>query len=72
MNIIGPDYLVFGVDDVAGSIEYLTAFGLKPVGVSDKGGLFEALDGTGIVLRHKSDPTLPAPLPTSNMLRQQI
>lgn len=72
MNIIGPDYLVFGVDDLRGSIEYLTAFGLKPVDVNDKGGLFEALDGTGIIVRHKSDPTLPPPLLTSNMLRQQI
>jgi catechol 2,3-dioxygenase-like lactoylglutathione lyase family enzyme len=72
MNIIGPDYLVFGVDDLPGTIEYLTAFGLKPVDVSDKGSLFEALDGTGIIVRHKSDPALPPPLRTSNMLRQQI
>lgn len=72
MNIIGPDYLVFGVDDIEASCEYLTAFGLKPVDVTEKGGLFEALDGTGIIIRHKSDPSLPAPLPTSNMLRQQI
>ncbi len=72
MNIIGPDYLVFGVDDIAASIEYLTAFGLKPVDVTEQGGLFEALDGTGVVIRHKSDPALPPPLPTSNMLRQQV
>ncbi|MBT9371321.1 VOC family protein [Rhizobium sp. CSW-27] len=72
MNIIGPDYLVFGVDDVAAACEYLTAFGLKPVDVTEKGGRFETLDGTGVVVRHKSDPTLPPPLPTSNMLRQQV
>jgi len=72
MNIIGPDYLVFGVDDIEGCREYLTAFGLKPVDVTEKGGLFEALDGTGIIIRHKSDPSLPPPLPTANMLRQQI
>jgi catechol 2,3-dioxygenase-like lactoylglutathione lyase family enzyme len=72
MNIVGPDYLVFGVDDVAASIEYLTAWGLKPVAVTDKGGLFETLDGTGVIIRHKSDPSLPPPLPTSNMLRQQV
>jgi catechol 2,3-dioxygenase-like lactoylglutathione lyase family enzyme len=72
MNIVGPDYLVFGVDDVAASIEYLTAWGLKPVDVSEKGGLFETLDGTGVIIRHKSDPSLPPPLPTSNMLRQQV
>jgi catechol 2,3-dioxygenase-like lactoylglutathione lyase family enzyme len=72
MNIIGPDYLVFGVDDLPGSVEYLTKFGLKPVGVDAAGGLFEALDGTGIMLRAKSDPALPAPLKTASMLRQQI
>lgn len=72
MNIIGPDYLVFGVDDVAAAIEYLTAWGLKPVDVTDKGGRFETLDGTGIIIRHKADPMLPPPLPTSNMLRQQV
>jgi catechol 2,3-dioxygenase-like lactoylglutathione lyase family enzyme len=72
MNIIGPDYLVFGVDDVAASIEFLTAWGLKPVDVTVEGGLFEALDGTGIIIRHKSDPALPPPLPTANMLRQQV
>ena len=29
MNIIGPDALVFGVDDVAACGSYLTAFGLE-------------------------------------------
>lgn len=72
MNIIGPDYLVFGVDDIAACTEYLTAFGLKAVDVSDKGGLFEALDGTGIIVRRKDDPALPAPLPTATLLRQQV
>jgi catechol 2,3-dioxygenase-like lactoylglutathione lyase family enzyme len=72
MNIIGPDYLVFGVDDVKACTDYLTTFGLKPVEVSDAGGRFEALDGTGIIVRHRSDPQLPDALPTSTMLRQQI
>jgi len=72
MNIIGPDYLVFGVDDIAACSEYLTAYGLTPVGVDEKGGLFEALDGTGIVVRGKNDPDLPPPLPTATLLRQQV
>ena len=72
MRIIGPDHLVFGVDDLPGSIEYLTKFGLTPVGVDATGGLFEALDGTGVILRAKSDPSLPAPLKTATMLRQQV
>lgn len=72
MNIVGPDTLIFGVDDLAGSMAYLTAFGLTPVGVDETGGFFAALDGTGVIVRHKSDPSLPAPLPTANMLRQQV
>ena len=39
MNILGPDALVFGVDDVAACTQYLTDYGLKPVG----SGRFEAL-----------------------------
>jgi catechol 2,3-dioxygenase-like lactoylglutathione lyase family enzyme len=72
MKIIGPDYLVFGVGDVAACTEFLTTFGLKPVDATNKGGLFEALDGTGIIIRRKDDPDLPAPLPTATMLRQQV
>ena len=72
MNIIGPDYLVFGVDNIGACAEYLIAYGLTPVGVAEKGGLFEALDGTGIIIRARNDPDLPAPLPTATMLRQQV
>lgn len=72
MRIIGPDYLVFGVDDLEGSKTYLEDFGLKPVQLDDTGWLYEALDGTGVIIRPKADPKLPAPLETKNMLRQQV
>jgi catechol 2,3-dioxygenase-like lactoylglutathione lyase family enzyme len=72
LKIIGPDYLVFGVGDISACAEFLTAFGLNPVDATDKGGLYEALDGTGIIIRRKDDPGLPAPLPTATMLRQQV
>jgi catechol 2,3-dioxygenase-like lactoylglutathione lyase family enzyme len=72
MNIIGPDSLVFGVDDVGGSTQYLTDYGLQPVGVDAAGGRFEALDGTSIVIRHKDDTTLPPPLGTASMLRKTL
>ena len=72
MKIIGPDALVFGVDDIAACTDYLTDYGLKPIDVTDKGGFFEALDGTGVEIRHRGDPSLPAPLPTTSMLRQQV
>jgi catechol 2,3-dioxygenase-like lactoylglutathione lyase family enzyme len=72
MNIIGPDALVFGVDDVAACAQYLSDYGLKAVGASAAGGRFEALDGTAIVLAHKDDPALPAAMGTASMLRKTI
>lgn len=68
MNIIGPDALLFGVDDVAACEQYLTDYGLNPVG----GGRFEALDGTAVVIAHKDDPSLPPSLGTASMLRKTV
>jgi catechol 2,3-dioxygenase-like lactoylglutathione lyase family enzyme len=72
MNIIGPDALVFGVDDVAACAQYLTDYGLKPVATAEPGQRFEALDGTAIVLAHKDDPSLPPGLGTASMLRKTV
>lgn len=69
MNIIGPDFLVFGVDEVEGCRQFLADYGLRPL---DDGATFVALDGTGIIIKSREDSSLPAPLPTSSMLRQQI
>ena len=40
MNIIGPDALVFGVDDLVACRQYLIDYGLHDAG----NGRFEALD----------------------------
>jgi catechol 2,3-dioxygenase-like lactoylglutathione lyase family enzyme len=72
MNIIGPDALIFGVDDVAACAQYLTDYGLTPVDVNAEGGRFEALDGTAIVIRRKDDERLPPPMQTSNLLRETV
>ena len=72
MNIVGLDSLVFGVDDVAACCQYLTDYGLLPKNVSAEGGEFEALDGTSIVIRHRDDASLPAPLATGSMIRKTI
>lgn len=55
MNIIGPDALVFGVDDLAACRQYLIDYGLHDAG----NGRFEALDGTAVVIRQADDPALP-------------
>ena len=68
MNIIGPDSLVFGVDDVAACSEYFTDYGLRPAG----NGVFEALDGTSVVIKPRDDASLPAPLETGSMLRKTV
>jgi catechol 2,3-dioxygenase-like lactoylglutathione lyase family enzyme len=72
MNIIGPDALVFGVDDVAACSQYLTDYGLAPVGVTDAGGRFEAVDGTAILLAREDDPALPPAMDTASRLRKTI
>lgn len=72
MNIIGLDVLVFGVDDVVGCTQYLTDYGLEPVGAGSSGGRFEALDGTAVVIAHRDEATLPPALPTGSMLRKTI
>lgn len=72
MNIIGPDELVFGVDDVAAANQYLIDYGLKPVDAGAHGGRFEAMDGTAIVVLRTDDPTLPAPLATGSTLRKTV
>jgi catechol 2,3-dioxygenase-like lactoylglutathione lyase family enzyme len=68
VNIIGPDSLVFGVDDIDACTSYLTDYGLTPAG----DGRFEALDGTSVVIKPRDDASLPAPLETSSMLRKTV
>src|SRR6476620_4621532 len=72
MKIVGPDFLVFGVDDVAACQQFLVDYGLRPVDASARGGKFIALDGTGIEIRHKDDRELPPPLGTASALRQTV
>ncbi|ATB34887.1 glyoxalase [Cystobacter fuscus] len=72
MNIIGPDALVFGVDDVAACSQYLLDYGLRGVDVNEQGGRFEALDGTYIVIKHHADSTLPPSLGTASQLRETV
>lgn len=70
MNIIGPDQLVFGVSDVESCAQYLLDYGLSSPEVSL--GRFEALDGTGVLLRHADDPRLPPALKSGSKLRETI
>jgi catechol 2,3-dioxygenase-like lactoylglutathione lyase family enzyme len=68
MRIIGPDELVFGVDNMAACASFLADYGLTDAGE----GRFEALDKTAIRLCDKNDPDLPPPLQTASLLRLTI
>lgn len=72
MNIIGPDYIVFGVEDRAACDEFLTAFSLTREDLPDGSTLYKAADETGLIIRDHDDPLLPAPLPTGSTMRQQV
>ena len=69
MNIIGLQYLVFGVDDVDACRQYMLDYGLSAVG---DGSRLEALDGTAVIILDKDDPTLPAPMGTASTLRETV
>ena len=71
MNIIGPDELVFGVEDIDACARYLSDYGLKAARGQGPG-RFEALDGTAIVVKGTEDRGLPPPLPTKSFLRQTV
>lgn len=72
MNIIGLDALVFGVTDVDACSRYLLDYGLEPGATSGGAVHFAALDGTGVVVAHESDATLPPRLATGSQLRETV
>jgi len=72
MNIIGPDSLVFGVEDFDACVKYLQDYGLKRVDNGMSGATFEALDGTSIVVRRSSDTSLPPAFAPSPNIRETI
>ena len=72
MKILGPDSLVFGVDQVEACGQFLTDYGLTPVGTGASGGRYEALDGTGVIVRSADDPSLPPALETGNTIRETV
>lgn len=68
MNIVGPDSLVFGVDDVDACALYFSDYGLEARGNN----AFEALDGTSVIILPRDDSSLPPALETGSMLRKTV
>ncbi len=68
MNILGPDLLVFGVDDVDACKQYVLDYGL----IESDENRYVAQDGTGIEIYDKSDARLPEVLETGASIRKTI
>jgi len=60
MDITGVDCAVFGVEDLDAARQFLKDYGMKEVEHGAAGASFEALDGSGVMLRRASDASLPA------------
>ena len=59
MDIVGVDTAIFGVDDLDAARRFCRDYGFTETEHGAAGASFEALDGTGVVLRHTSDTSLP-------------
>lgn len=72
MKIIGLETIVFAVEDIVSCATFLKDYGLIAVDVTEQGGRFEALDGTGVVLAPVSDPSLPPSVGNGCMMRKTV
>lgn len=73
MNILGPDALVFGVDDVQACVKFLVDYGLEHRDAGTSKEQFCALDGTSVTVRKRDDAALPPPSQDSKtMLRKTL
>ncbi|MBN4666714.1 VOC family protein [Pandoraea nosoerga] len=72
MNILGLEYLVFGVDDIASAAQYLVDYGLVAQQPPGEAGRFTALDGTAIEVWSATDSRLPPALGTTSQLRKTV
>jgi catechol 2,3-dioxygenase-like lactoylglutathione lyase family enzyme len=75
MKILGLDYLVLAADDLDACTKCLDDYGLTPIERSASGATYEALDGTGVILRKPSDASLPnaiAPDPNMREMRYGV
>ena len=72
MDIIGPDQLIYGVEDLEASLKFASDFGLDQSEMSSNGGVLSALDGTSMKILRATDGSLAAPNAPSPNLRETI
>jgi len=62
IEITGPEWVVFGVEDFDASRRFLETYGLVETASTPSHSAWQALDGSGVELRPITDPTLPKPV----------
>jgi catechol 2,3-dioxygenase-like lactoylglutathione lyase family enzyme len=72
VNILGPDSLIFASDDIDACAQCAEDYGLVKVERSANGAIYEALDGTNVVIRKPSDTSIAAPVAADPNLRDTL
>lgn len=72
MALKGIDSIVFGVEDLDASRRFLVDWGLTDLTQKPDVLVFETLDGSQVVVKHKSDPSLPPAIEDGNTVRKVI
>jgi catechol 2,3-dioxygenase-like lactoylglutathione lyase family enzyme len=72
VKILGPDTLIFGVEDLAACVQCVTDYGLQKIESSASGARFEALDGTGLEIRKAGDASLAPAIAAAPNIRETI
>ncbi len=72
MRVTNLDAITYGVRDLEKSRRFWTEFGLAPMQADAAGAVFEAQDGSNVILRRADDPALPAPAVAGETQRELI
>ena len=72
MKILGPDFLVFGVEDLDACVKCVEDYGLTQVESGPSGATFEAMDGTGMIIRKSGDGSLAPAVSASPNIRETL
>jgi len=72
VKILGPDFLIFGVEDVDACVRCASDYGLTVVERGSNGATLESMNGTGILIRHASDAGLAPAVAASPNIRDTL
>lgn len=72
IEITGPEWVVFGVEDIEASRRFLQTYGLIETANEPGLSVWQALDGSGVELRPVDDPGLPPAVVPGSTGRQYI